>query len=590
MQTDPVHYVGIDLAWGQKRPTGVAVLDERGRLLHVGSVTSDEEITAAVAPYTAGACLVAFDAPLVVTNATGNRPAETALNADFRPFEAGTHPVNLGKPEMADGPRAGRLAAELRLDTAPGSRARRRAIEVYPHPATVALFRLDRTLKYKQKKDRSFAELRAALLTLMAHLEELNRPRSPLLLARRPAWEDLVARVERATRKSELRHVEDQVDAVLCAYVGLFADHEPDRTTVYGDGETGYIVTPTLPEGLTPAPRQPRAERVRNRAVEAYAAQLPRTQEATAAAEELVRGILDDAGINYLSITSRAKSVASFAEKAADTVDGRPRYTDPLAEMADQIGIRVVTHVASDVAAVADLMADELTVLGDRDKGAETARAGRWGYASRHLDLAAPTDGALPPGMDALLAGRIIEVQVRTVLQHAWAEFEHDVRYKGDVPAEHATELDRRFTLAAGLLELADREFSEIREQLRSGAGVRGGGRRRDGAVAAGDLASYLAGRYPGAGWSRTDHYEWIAGLLLELGVTSTEELADAMASVDSAAVTAAMNYRYPPGAVRRLDDDLLATYGTDYVDLPGNADRAPLLRSRLTKLLSPGR
>ena len=39
--------------------------------------------------------------------------------------------------------------------------------------------------------------------------------------------------------------------------------------------------------------------------------------------------------------------------------------------------------------------------------------------------------------------------QVRTVLQHAWAEFEHDIRYKGTVPAEHASEFDRRFTLAA---------------------------------------------------------------------------------------------------------------------------------------------
>ena len=57
-------------------------------------------------------------------------------------------------------------------------------------------------------------------------------------------------------------------------------------------------------------------------------------------------------------------------------------------------------------------------------------------------------------------------VQIRTVLQHAWAEFEHDIRYKGVVPDEHAFDLDRRFTLAAGLLGLADREFSAIRARL----------------------------------------------------------------------------------------------------------------------------
>jgi PmbA protein len=47
---------------------------------------------------------------------------------------------------------------------------------------------------------------------------------------------------------------------------------------------------------------------------------------------------------------------------------------------------------------------------------------------------------------------RCASIQLRTVLQHAWAEFEHEIRYKGTVPSEHASDLDRRFTLAAGLL------------------------------------------------------------------------------------------------------------------------------------------
>ena len=48
--------------------------------------------------------------------------------------------------------------------------------------------------------------------------------------------------------------VEDQVDAVVCAYVALFADARPEDTTTYGDLETGYIVTPTLPDGLDAEP------------------------------------------------------------------------------------------------------------------------------------------------------------------------------------------------------------------------------------------------------------------------------------------------------------------------------------------------
>ena len=49
------------------------------------------------------------------------------------------------------------------------------------------------------------------------------------------------------------------------------------------------------------------------------------------------------------------------------------------------------------------------------------------------------------------------------------------------------------------------------------------------------------------------------------------------------------MDYRYPPGAVRRLDDALLAAYGDAYVELRGNAHRVPALRARLEKLTGTG-
>jgi hypothetical protein len=175
---------------------------------------------------------------------------------------------------------------------------------------------------------------------------------------------------------------------------------------------------------------------------------------------------------------------------------------------------------------------------------------------------------------------------VRTVLQHAWAEFEHDIRYKGTVPEEHAPDLDRRFTLAAGLLELADREFSEIRARIQVA-----GPQRADQAdvtdprIDAQDLASFLTGQYADAGWSRTDHYQWISGLLLELGITSLDELAGLLTSVDSAAISGRLEYKYPPGAVRRLDDALLAVFGNRYLELHGNAHRRELLAARLEKL-----
>ncbi|WP_293240384.1 bifunctional ribonuclease/(p)ppGpp synthase [Mycolicibacterium sp.] len=567
-----MHFVGLDLAWGERKPTGVAVLDDAGKLLHLGVAQDDASIKAAITPYVQGDCLVAFDAPLVVNNPTGQRPSEAALNRDFAKFEAGAHPTNTGKPEFAGTPRAARIAAALKLDIDPDTQSPRRAIEVYPHPATIALFRLGRTLKYKSKPGRSFAQLRSELLRLMDLVETLAQATPPMRVTDHDGWTQLRHAVQTAERKSELRRAEDPVDAVVCAYVALFATRRPEDVTVYGDAETGATITPTLPSDLFPAPPEPTPGAVSDAIVQ-YADRRPGLLAATDHYLDLVTRLLDDAGINYLNVTGRTKSVASFAEKADRSVDGRRLFTDPLSEITDQIGLRVITFLRDDVTTVANLLAEEMQLLDDRDMGQETAREGRWGYASRHLLVA--VEGEQQPA----------SIQVRTVLQHAWAEFEHDIRYKGSIPEEDAPDLDRRFTLAAGLLELADREFSAIRERLKSSPPAQQSEQSSDPRIGTAVLATYLGNRFPDAGWSRTEHYAWISGLLLELSVDSLDELDELLSTFDTDAVNEKMDYRYPAGAVRRLDDALLARFGDRYVALTGNEHRVDQLRARLEKL-----
>ena len=341
-----------------------------------------------------------------------------------------------------------------------------------------------------------------------------------------------------------------------------------------------------MPDGQAATPRAPRVKRPPADPVTEYAAQHP---ELTRAAEQwtaLVTSILDDAGINYLTVTGRAKTISSFAAKAARVENGEPSFTDPLTEITDQIGVRVITYVHSDVAAVVDLLGDQVVIHDDRDMGRETASEGRFGYASRHLLVGLDAAREHLPAYEPL-RGRRAQVQIRTVLQHAWAEFEHDIRYKGTIPDEHVPDFDRRFTLAAGLLELADREFSTIRDRLQAGMTDQPTAPDDDDPrISPRELAAFLAGQYSDAGWSRTDHYAWISGLLLELGITSLDELGDVLRGLDGADLTARMGYRYPPGAVRRLDDALLAAYGERYVGLRGNAHREPALRARLEKLV----
>ncbi len=236
--------LGIDLAWGERGRTGLAVLDADGRLVSSASAVTDADIDAFLAPHLGADLVAAIDAPLVLPNATGSRPCERELGAVYRAYDAGAHPANRSRPYL-DPPRGAVLAERhgWALDPAvPPGGGTPVAIEVYPHPAMVGLFGLGRVLPYKAKRGRDRDSLRVAFDAMLGHLERVAGPTLHLDASQR--WAQIRLAVAGARRKSELRVVEDEVDAIVCAYLAWLWVTDRERMRVFGDVETGYIVVP----------------------------------------------------------------------------------------------------------------------------------------------------------------------------------------------------------------------------------------------------------------------------------------------------------------------------------------------------------
>jgi predicted RNase H-like nuclease len=242
-----IRFAGVDLAWGQRADTGLAVADAGGRLLAATQVRTDAEILAWLAPVTAGPCVVAFDAPLIVRNPAGSRACDRLMGRYFGAAGASCYPVSTASPLFAAGPRALRLSRELGLETGPASAAPRRAIEVYPHAAIVALFGLQSVLRYKPRPGRDLELLRSELLRLVTLLESLATRPVPLHVQACPDWPRIREAVASAPSKAALGRVEDTIDAVVCAAVAQLAAVSPAAVRVLGTAADGYIVTPVTP-------------------------------------------------------------------------------------------------------------------------------------------------------------------------------------------------------------------------------------------------------------------------------------------------------------------------------------------------------
>ncbi len=313
-----------------------------------------------------------------------------------------------------------------------------------------------------------------------------------------------------------------------------------------------------------------------------YFAWLDAHPDASTSFEQALAELLGDAGINFDRIDVRIKSWPSLKAKARKMRDGAPVYPDPWHDIRDVIGARITVLHSTEIPAVLDIVADAFEVIRSVDKAQETRVSGGFGYGSHHLVLRVTEK---TEGLESY-AGTVFEVQIRTVLQHAWAEFEHDIRYKRARGAAPDPQVDRAFTLAAGLIELADQQFDQI-------AGVTHPQQKVDTDVDAeltpetlpGVLTVLLGSRFP---VSRLEDYRFLLELLRAHDIENVSELAELTNAADIEAVSTTLNYAFAPGQVRIVDDLLLNRFGAEHIERTVESGSRPKLRrSRLSKRLS---
>lgn len=323
------------------------------------------------------------------------------------------------------------------------------------------------------------------------------------------------------------------------------------------------------------------------RSLDAYAAQLTRLAGASAAVEGAIRARLRDDGLNHHTVQSRVKDPDSVRAKLERlTPDGTPKYSRGLEQLDDLIGVRVIMFLEPDIADVATALKAQFHCQEDDDKTSSQRRNGQIGYGGRHLILRVP-DQLTPAGCEPFV-GQRFEVQIRTVLQHAWAAFEHDVRYKGR--AEASAEVDRAFTMASTLIELADAQFSAIndivkRRKAESSAALIGSRADLTGEI----LEDLLTRRLADNPRSQAHQYDLLVALLAANGVETVAEAEALFGAADWSGVSTQMMYRFPAGHFRIADDFLLWKWGADYIErtksLGEDPKRESKLRYRLEKM-----
>lgn len=164
--------------------------------------------------------------------------------------------------------------------------------------------------------------------------------------------------------------------------------------------------------------------------------------------------------VNYHHIYSRVKEKNSL-EKKIDTKAGKYSIID---DITDVVGCRIISYFEDDVEKIVTIIRNEFDI---DEKNSINKKAilesDKFGYLSHHLVCKISKKRLSLPEYKKYKDIKF-EIQIRSILQHAWAEIEHDIGYKSSLGIPK--ELKRKFSRIAGLLETADENFCEIKKSI----------------------------------------------------------------------------------------------------------------------------
>lgn len=317
--------------------------------------------------------------------------------------------------------------------------------------------------------------------------------------------------------------------------------------------------------------------------------------DAAAAVGRVIDQALKSRSIQVHSVQFRAKDPRSFGRKAAKPSDAdpnKPKYSDPLHEITDLSATRVITFFPRTIDSIDKMLREEFEILEKTDKAEDLVEEERFGYQSVHYLVKLTKARAALPEYQRF-ADAVTEVQVRTILQHAWAEIEHDIQYKSS--AAIPRDIRRRFMALAGLLELADREFQSIQDEdaalNRAAVALIDQNRLSDVEITPTALRLYLDRRMGADGRMSDFSYDWTVRLLKKLGFRTLAQIDECIAKYDDDKVSRVLTGARQ-GQLTRFEYLVLASMGEKYIErhtFAGQEWYGPYQREQLKRLSEAG-